>query len=114
MKFSGFDEKAAETKNQNGNNPKKELLERGMAELEVLKKVYETAKAEKVKLLEELEDMKDKRSEKRFFDRNRSSYVEYREKFFPKMMQDNERMKQIIDEMNKNSGGKISKFHDYL
>ncbi|XP_070494596.1 uncharacterized protein [Chironomus tepperi] len=103
-----FEQEAKETKNRNQTDPKIELLKKGQAAVAVLKQLFEKTKAENSGLREELLDLKQKRKEKRFFDKNRESYIEYREKIFPILMQDCEKKEELIDELNKNVCGNNS------
>jgi len=77
------------------------------AAIEELKKLHEKIKAEEKQLRDELMDLKLKRKKKRFFEKNKHSFVEYRDKTFPMLMMDYENKAEIIDDLIKKNCGKI-------
>jgi len=108
---SVFAKKAQETSKANEDDPKREMLKKGKAALEVLKKLHKKMEAEDEQLRDELMELKLKRKNKRFFENNKPYYVEYREKIFPMLMKDCDQKADLIDILTKNECGDVCKFH---
>ena len=80
--------------------------------MEVLKQYYEKTRTENSDLRDELMEMKLARTRKRYFEKNRDMYVEYREQIFPMLIQDCDKKEELIDELNKNAAGNICKLNN--
>ncbi|CAG9797642.1 unnamed protein product [Chironomus riparius] len=102
------EQEVVERKENNTNDPKIELLKNAKASLEMLKQYYENIRTENSELRDERMELKLKRKRKRYFDKNKNMYVEYREKIFPMLMLDCDKKEELINELNKNASGNIS------
>lgn len=106
-----FAKKAQETSKANEDDTKREMLKKGKAALEVLKKLHKKMEAEDEQLRDELMDLKLKRLHNKDFEKNKHFYIEYREKIFPMLMKDCDEKADLIDSLTNDECGDVCKFY---